>query len=66
MAEDLDGICLVPCENLNVNTDTLKRIAECEGVVLIEERGVSLNREIMKEKEVLDSLKRNVIGCIVV
>lgn len=66
LAENLDGIRLVPCENLNVNTDTLKRIAECEGVVLIEERGVSLNREIMKEKEVLDSLKRNVIGCIVV
>ena len=66
MMQETEGIRLVPCQNLNESTDTLKKLAECSGVVLVEKRGVSLNREIMKEKEMLDSLKRNVIGCLVI
>ena len=66
LMKHMDGIRLIPCENLYVNTNTLKQLADCSGVVLIEQRGVSLNREIMKEKEMLDSLKRDVIGCVVI
>lgn len=66
MMQETEGIRLVPCQNLNESTDTLKKLAECSGVVLVEKRGVSLNREIMKEKEMLDSLNRNVIGCLVI
>lgn len=51
--------------DMNRDTDTLRLLAKCDGVILAEKREVSKCREIQKEKESIDALKKPVLGCII-
>lgn len=65
LAERLPGIQLVSGGDMNQDSDTLRLLAECEAVVLVEEREVSKYQKIQKEKEAIDALKKPVLGCII-
>ncbi|MEY8338014.1 hypothetical protein AALB16_08270 [Lachnospiraceae bacterium 62-35] len=52
--------------NVIESTNTLHQLAECNGVILVEQRGVSKHTAIQREKEIIDDLKKPVVGCIVI
>jgi len=45
--------------------ETLKKLPKADGVILIEAAGVSKYNNIQKELETITSIKKNVIGCII-
>ena len=52
--------------NLNESTETLRQLAQCQAVVLVEQRGVSRFGAIEKEREAINGLKKPVVGCFVI
>lgn len=65
LSERLPGISLIVGANMNQSADTLRLLAGCDGVVLVEKREVSRCSQIQKEKESIDALKKPIIGCMV-
>ena len=69
LAEKLAGrlpqISLSVGADMNKTADTLRLLAACDAVVLAEQRGTSKCREILQEKEAVDTLKKPILGCIV-
>ncbi len=65
LSELLPEIQLISGGDMNREPDTLRLLAECEAVVLVEEREISSYQKIQKEKEAIDALKKPVLGCIV-
>lgn len=61
----LKGIELQVASDMNESAATLKLLPACDGIILVEERGNSKFTAIEQELEVIKSLKKKVIGCIV-
>ncbi len=57
---------LITGADMNTTAETLKKLAECDAVILVEERGKSLGGEIRKELECAAALKKPVLGYVVV
>lgn len=60
-----ENVTLVAGWNMNRSAGTLEALAECDAVVLVEERGRSLRREIQKEHEGIAALGKPVVGYVV-
>lgn len=69
ITEDLKGklpdLRFESAGDMNKYTETLTKLQKVDGIILIEEAGVSHYNNIQKELETITSLKKNVIGCIV-
>ena len=65
LAGRLPQISLSVGADMNKTADTLRLLAACDAVVLAEQRGTSKCREILQEKEAVDTLKKPILGCIV-
>lgn len=65
LSEKLAGRNLVISPNMNKSTETLRQLADCQAVILVEQREVSRISEIRKEGEVILGLKKPVVGCLV-
>lgn len=61
----LNGIELQVASDMNESPATLKQLPECDGVILVEERGSSKITGIEQEIEVIKNLKKKIVGCIV-
>lgn len=59
-----EGITLTVAENINLHPDALKALAECEAVLLVEERDKSFLSEIRKTNENIITLNKPVIGYV--
>ena len=62
LREDME---LVAGADMNVTADTLEALAECDGVVLVEQRGKSLRRQIHREHECIAAFGKTVVGYVV-
>ena len=60
-----EDMALVSGADMNVTADTLEALAECDGVVLVEQRGRSLRRQIHREYESIAALGKPVVGYVV-
>lgn len=65
LAGRLPQIRLSVGADMNKTSDTLRLLAACDAVVLAEQRGTSKCREILQEKEAADTLKKPILGCMV-
>ena len=61
----LSGVELICGENIAQSLQTLKLVPECDGVLLVEQRGVSSCSTIEQEKELAESLGKKIVGCII-
>lgn len=61
----LAGITFITAENMNVTADSLKELAECDSVILVEERHVSFMEDIQRQQECIASLNKAVVGYII-
>lgn len=59
-----ENIMLMTGAYMGANANTLEMLAECDAVVLIEERDGSLRTKIQKEYESIAALEKNVIGYV--
>ena len=51
--------------NLLLNAESLKKLPECDAVVLVEQCGVSKYSSVELEIEKIQDLDKKVIGCVV-
>ena len=65
LAENLKNIRIIVGDNLLRSAETLKKLPECEGVVLVEQSGKSVCGTIGQEIEAIHDLNKTVVGCIV-
>jgi capsular polysaccharide biosynthesis protein len=56
---------LIAGSDLCDDTDTLRKLASCDGMILVEKRSQSRFNAIRNEIELAESLKKSVYGCIV-
>ena len=59
-----ENILLMTGACMNINATTLEMLAECDAVVLVEERDGSLRTKVQKEQESMAALEKNVIGYV--
>lgn len=59
-------IKFIACPDLIKSTKALQKLSECDGVVLVVQRGVSKIGEMQKEKEIIEDWKKEIIGCLVI
>lgn len=64
IAPTLESITLTPSPNMNRNADTLNILADCDAVILIEERHISSVSEIHKELESIFAFNKPIGGYI--
>ena len=60
-----EDMALVAGADMNVTADTLEALAECDGVVLVEQRGRSLRRQVHREHESIAAFGKRVVGYVV-
>jgi len=63
---ELPEIKVVSGGNMLKDVDTLKKLPECDGVILVEECGVSKYADIALEIEKVKDLEKSVVGCVVI
>ena len=61
----LEEVTLVAGADMNVTASTLEMLAECDAVILVEERGRSLRAKIHEEHESIAALEKPVIGYVI-
>lgn len=66
VAPNLEGITLTAAANISRCPDTLKDIAGYDGIILVEEKHVSLTEEIKKEQAYFSALNKPVIGYVLI
>lgn len=59
-----ENITIITGENMNVCANTLEILAECDAVILIEERNKSLRTKVQKEHESIVTLGKTVLGYV--
>lgn len=59
-----ENIMLMTGASMNANASTLEMLAECDAVILVEERDGSLRTKVQKEQESIAALEKNVIGYV--
>lgn len=65
LTERLSGVVLTAGGNLGKDAQAIKKAASCDAVILVEQRNKSLFGGIEQELDVVRSLDKKVIGCIV-
>lgn len=65
LSAQVENVTLMSCANMNRTASTLEALAECDAVILVEERGRSLRREIHREHESIAALEKVVVGYVV-
>ena len=60
-----EDMALVAGADMNVTADTLEALGECDGVVLVEQRGKSLRRQVHREHESIAAFGKRVVGYVV-
>lgn len=65
LSQRLADIKIECAGNFFLNPESLKALAECDGVVLVEEKEVSVYNMIEMEIEKISDLNKKLIGCIV-
>lgn len=65
LSEKLAGRNLVISPNMNKSTETLRQLADCQAVILVEQREVSRLNDVREELECVQGLKKPVVGCLV-
>lgn len=63
--KQLKGYELASGANMLECAETLKKLPECEGVVLVEQSGVSGYSEMTQEIEKIKSMDKAIVGCVV-
>ena len=66
LASELPEITIISGGNMLKDVETLKKLPECDGVVLVEECGVSKYGDIALEIEKVKDLEKSVVGCVVI
>ena len=66
LQKTLEGYELSAGANMLEDAETLKKLPECEGVVLVEQTGVSSYVDMTQEIEKIKSMGKAIVGCIVV
>ena len=61
----LEEVTLVAGADMNATASTLEMLAECDAVILVEERGRSLRAKIHEEHESIAALEKPVIGYVI-
>ena len=64
MSQLPENIMLMTGAYMNVSANTLEMLAECDAVILVEERDGSLRSKIQREQESIAALEKNVIGYV--
>ena len=59
-----EDTALVAGADMNVTADTLEALGECDGVVLVEQRGRSLRRQVHREHESIAAFGKRVVGYV--
>ena len=65
ISSQVENVALTAGADMNRTAGTLEALAECDAVILVEERGRSLRREIQKEQESIAALEKQVVGYVV-
>lgn len=65
LSSRLPGIQVVPAGNMLQDSETLKKLPECDGVVLVEQCRRSAYGQVKAEVEKATDLRKPVIGCVV-
>ena len=65
ISSQVENVALTAGADMNRTAGTLEALAECDAVILVEERGRSLRREIQKEQESIAALEKPVVGYVV-
>ena len=60
-----EDVSLAAGADMNRTAGTLEALAECDGVILVEERGKSLRGKIQREHESIAALDKPVVGYVV-
>ena len=63
---EIPEITVVSGGNMLKDVDTLKKLPECDGIVLVEECNVSKYGDIALEIEKAKDLDKCVLGCVVI
>ena len=66
LSAQVENVTLMSCANMNRTASSLEALAECDAVVLVEERGRSLRREIHREHESIAALEKVVVGYVAI
>lgn len=61
-----ENVILAAGYDMNENADTLETLAECDAVILIEERDKSLRKKIQNEQDSIVALGKRVIGYVLI
>lgn len=65
LADKLPGMEILSGANMLKNVETIKLLPTCEGVVLVEQAGVSTYGMMGQEIEKIKDLQKEMIGCVV-
>ena len=65
LEKELDGLRVISGSNMMQDAATLKKLPECDAVVLVEQCRVSVGDEIRLELEKVQDMQKAVIGCVV-
>ena len=66
LQKQLEGYELTAGANMLEDAETLRKLPECEGVVLVEQTGVSSYADMTQEIEKIRSMGKVIVGCVVV
>ena len=66
LQKELNGYELIAGANMLEDAKTLKKLPECDGVILVEQTGVSSYADMTQEIEKIQSMDKPVVGCVVV
>lgn len=65
LADNMQGISLTVGGNLGRSAGAIRKVPGCDGVILVEKRNVSGFASIEQELDVVRSLEKPVIGCMI-
>ena len=66
ISKHLTDRSLLVSSNINKETESLRRLVNCQGVILVEQRGVSKFDKICREKDTVLEKKKTIIGCLII
>lgn len=65
VSSQVENVTMVVGANMNTTASTLEALAECDAVILVEERNKSLRRKIQSEQDSISALNKDVIGYVI-
>ena len=65
LQKELKDYELVVGANMLESAETLRKLPECDGVVLVEQEGFSSYADLTQEIEKVKSMDKPVVGCVV-